>query len=983
MNDRIYIFDKKPPYNKIYLGEIQTDFNISLVIDGTKDTTKMIVMSFTENQEIEADTIVYHENSNTWWIVSNDKVDKYLNESNSLYVHELSLDGAVELLNVRDLTDCGFNQNRYRIGDDINSANGVSFIRRLFNLSNFEFDIAISNQSKNNIDLSKVVDYVKTYENYTLLSALRDFLDGYNCAAKLEFAMDNEETKIDHAILHIVSKTGGKSNVNDPENYFNDVKEIQSMNKNSFGTTVVSNAQNVISTNEKTFPLLGAAKLSSTAYNITRTNAILRLPSNVFKANWIKCCYKVHCVAYIGPITTIGGRIDVGNEWSINDYIERIRTAIQNNIDLDSDYELILQDFDRSIDYIKENIIKAGTVTIFEGNVIDPTADNGNGKIIKGPNVPYLTKVYKGLYEIPTETINLILCDKETRDMLPKPYCGIYWERGKNYISGFDFLDEYSMSFGLKYTDLQQEEFIWSSIHGTSSVSFHIETESNNETNVLTIRDCSFIVNYIPMSDIKIKVDNQRDKNDIQLYNQNGKLTDSRALSKILNSYSKEISSDTITKYYTCYDFDDIKPVGSRFLIDNEIYVVNNLSLNCSQNENGYLIECEYTMSKQFAVKSMMVNPNTNIRDYGIPQNFNVERKQVYRDYIEFTYVADPTADNSPWISDYNEIINFTNYPKSFLDYDGVIKCTYKQAIGGNEDEGIPASDTWYYQLDTVKYELDKMIYIVMTFNDNNIIGYGSQNVYSGFVPSRLLTNWIDTINTPISYVDDDGEVLSIDIEFLDNNSLTEIYEDYIDYEEITTDKSVYNLSVFVPEYIYNHAYIDSKLTISEPTYKKDALEVPVFEYACQIGDSEDVLIGDNILVQDDEDYIYLYNWRTEQPYHATPENAEVLNEPTLHNGVWTIFNSVLGQIIGTQLRLNLYATTTIDSSTWEIINSGVSVPTADKDVVIFRHKIKKSTNELVASEPFMILRNIPATAITGYMGSVYIILQINQYKLR
>ena len=39
-------------------------------------------------------------------------------------------------------------------------------------------------------------------------------------------------------------------------------------------------------------------------------------------------------------------------------------------------------------------------------------------------------------------------------------------------------------------------------------------------------------------------------------------------------------------------------------------------------------------------VKSLMVNPNTNIRDYGIPQSFNVKRKQLYRDYYELDYVS-------------------------------------------------------------------------------------------------------------------------------------------------------------------------------------------------------------------------------------------------------------------------------------------------------------------------------------------------------
>ena len=38
---------------------------------------------------------------------------------------------------------------------------------------------------------------------------------------------------------------------------------------------------------------------------------------------------------------------------------------------------------------------------------------------------------------------------------------------------------------------------------------------------------------------------------------------------------------------------------------------------------------------KNIAVKSLMVNPNTNIRDYGIPQNYNIKRKQIYTDYFE------------------------------------------------------------------------------------------------------------------------------------------------------------------------------------------------------------------------------------------------------------------------------------------------------------------------------------------------------------
>ena len=75
------------------------------------------------------------------------------------------------------------------------------------------------------------------------------------------------------------------------------------------------------------------------------------------------------------------------------------------------------------------------------------------------------------------------------------------------------------------------------------------------------------------MGDIKIKVDNQTDKKDIQLYNQNGKLTDSDALSKLINSYATEISSDNITVYKTYYSFSDVPNIGRVVLNNGARYV--------------------------------------------------------------------------------------------------------------------------------------------------------------------------------------------------------------------------------------------------------------------------------------------------------------------------------------------------------------------------------------------------------------------------
>ena len=221
--DRFYVFDKLTK-KRTLLGEIQSDFNMALTIDGTKDSCSIIVWSYID-YEIEPYTICWHEKTNTWWVVSHDKIERYQNEKGFLYIHEIELLGAIELLNARDLTDCGFNDKTYTISQ---------FTFRLIHLSNFEFQNAGIAFGELNGDL--LVDFIKTFENYTLLSALREFYDAYNCAIKMYFSTDveNSETYLINAVLQIVSKTGSNMLTSHNIDYFNDVRETKTMDKNSF-----------------------------------------------------------------------------------------------------------------------------------------------------------------------------------------------------------------------------------------------------------------------------------------------------------------------------------------------------------------------------------------------------------------------------------------------------------------------------------------------------------------------------------------------------------------------------------------------------------------------------------------------------------------------------------------------------------------------------------------------------------------------------
>ena len=989
--DLVYVFDKLTKKSSL-LGEIQSNFNMSFVIDGTKDSTTIVVWSYS-GVEIEPYSIILHKKTMSWWCVSHDKVERYQNDDgNFVYIHNLELLGAIELLNARDLTDCGFNDNTYTVED---------FIKRLFKLSNIEFnEYSVSIVADSNFK-AKIVDFIKTYENYTLLSAIREFLDAYNMCPKVSFTYNYNSTTgiytLIYIVLNIIPKTGDRTRTHQISDFY-DVRETKTMDKNSFGTTVVSNAENVISTQAKLYPSIGAVKLSSNEWEITRDNAILRLPTNAFKINWISVSSGYNnttCVYSMKP-NPLGESIFFDAE--ANEILE-----LYLNPSVDSCVELALnklKDFviSKAEEYYKDTfietfneqfndlkteiinkIVKSNSTTIFGGNNVNAST----GEVIKGANVPYIAEIDTSDGEFVYRKIGIF--DKETRNMLKYPQQGLYWDRGSNLIEGFK---------GITAIDIFQVKHIvikdgYSTDYQSNSTTLlhididdvHFTLDLNNLSNKqILFSQSQWKVNYIPMSDMKIKVDNQKDKKDIQLYNQNGKLIDSVALSKLLNSYSKEISSDTITRYMHYYSYSDVPQVGDIVVYNGQDYVINNISMDFTQNETSvdndfdYFIECEITMAKWVSAKSLMVNPNTNIRDYGIPQKYNVKRKQLYRDYYEFTYNEYSDANQEePYLNQQQTLFFGHEYlgQKSFICQ---MKIGYSSQINGQ--------DYWSYQLETTTYILDKMQYVICDFLDNNIIGYSFMNMYSGIDITKLVDRTI-SINTPISYVDDNGKFESIELLFLTPTKLDENireYKDFIGYG--SDDTPIYNASCFIDNILFSFSESNCDIYIEEPRYNKDPLEVPVFEYVLQIGDSDNVLIGDNIL-QQYNGYKYFYFYKTGSNLNQNNVDSTNTFFKVQNQNAYRQNNSAVieyDDVDNPKLKVTLYGHTTyyVDNGNWYNDIAPTTVPT-NTDIAVFRRAFNPTTLESII-ELMFIIKNVPASAVDNNQA---INLMINYYKLK
>ena len=940
LKDIVYIYDKET-YIQSKLGEIQKDFNISPVIDSTKDSCKVVVNNFS-SVEIEPYSIIQHRSTKTWWVVKHDKITRSKNENGFWYEHELILNGAIELLNARDLTDSGFNQNRYDFG---------SFFARVLKHSNFEFKDNYNIITNNNIALTKNIDYLKTFENYTPLSAIREFLDGYNCVAKLSFntSVIGSDTKITSATFTIKSKTGDANGEIYQESYFKDIREVKTVDKESFGTSVISNADNVVSVKAKTYPSTGSVKITGTGYTIkagVESNAVIRLPSNIFKVNWV----------------------DMVRTTSIHIFIDKSPRFYKF-------YNFICNDkwkMEYAYNKILEDLVNEGSQEIadsFKAQFpLERLKEYGKLRFYYCDNYDPINDTFTSDYPIPIRLENSIerktvLSNSELKNNVSNPRDVFCYERGKDYIGDIQFFydSEGSFTYNKAYfrpQDIEGEVFETSDDY----YSYHIAVGDGSYNNsgvfekdatiICNLADVGFIVNYIPMSDIKIKLDNQGTRKDSQLYNQTGKLTDSVAFSKQLLSYAKEIESDNITKYgdfYYTYHSNgtiesNIPKVGSLVEINGEYYVINNISMDFFQNETldnnsiTYYVSCEFTMSKNIAVKSLMVNPNTNIRDYGIPQNNNVKRKQLYRDFYELDYSA---SGSNNWYQPLSNVLSFSILPSEYKEHIGVMKITFSEEQNN--------STTWYYQLESTTFFLKKNIYEIIDFKDNNIIGYGSQNVWSGFDLTRILTGMYDLSNTPISYVDDNGEFVGIDLLFVNNEDLTDTYSDYLTGEDLSHTSYGAFYSCFIPSSIYTSILGNGKydFRITENKYEKDALEVPVFEYSCQVDDTKNIIIGSNIFDNFEDDSCYAYAYVIVPKAYYDDNNFELIEMPTfnIQRNLCLYSNAVkLEYNNDNEILIKLYNNATINVETGSVSYGTEkdldSLDLEDKDIIIIKHTI-------------------------------------------
>lgn len=790
--DKLNIVDKKT-HKESYFGEVQTDFNMSLTCDGTKESCKVEIFN-NVRKPLEPFTIVQMEDTTTWWVVQKDKVQKYTNEIGGYYKHSISLLGAFELLNVRELTNCGFNANKYTIRQ---------FLTRLFSLSSFEFNVDFDDLEEY-MSLDTPITYLKTFQNYTLASAIKELFAGMNLTPKLRFMVNPATHRITSAVLGCYSRSGNNQNTIDIES-FDNAEEQSSFDGENFGTRVLSNVENCVSANVVRYPAYGGARLTSSEEIVNEKNAILRLPSNVYEVKNITIYQPVNLFIY-----DIHGEqvvISLDRAYSTDNLIKRVNNIFaQYGIN-----ELSEEEKEIVIEFFNTKILKK----LENGGIYNQLDNTLTGNWYYGlSSHGYQTWWALNIKQYADVSYGFSPTSDTWKNI-------VSWEQGRDYLENFDICNNNAFTGSAIIRELQD---------GTGrNLTISID--------YMTPYKVGIAVEYVPMSDLVVKTDNDKDSNDTQLYNQNGKLVDSKAVSKLINSHTQEISSEEIVRYGTYYDFNDIPKPSTKVSFDNKTYIINNVSIDMHENDDdGYYMECMFTMTENVACKSTMVSANTNIRDYECPQQNNVKRIQTYRDYVELSYD----------IENIHQEESYLPYIQATLFELGSEKLGFGQNFTLMFSSKISNNRTYYYQIGTTMYELNRQTIIVADFKDNNIIGYEAGKVYSTFSVNEIKDIYNGThknINTPISYVENDGTTKDLDLYFLTEEHINDVYENY-------NAGNLANFFVSIPYemFYYMVSNDDFLININEEDYNKDGLEAPVFEYCCEVGNTEGIIFGDDFL---------------------------------------------------------------------------------------------------------------------------------------
>jgi hypothetical protein len=822
-NGTLQLYNKLDNSTLVTLDILST-FNIEDNLNETPSNMKVkVITTNTYREEFQVNTVAYHEDTNTWWVIKSDE-SSYLTTGE--YEHEIQLVEYLEFYAYRHLPNCAFAPNTYDLEDMLN---------RLFGIAKLSITVTYPNF----LDKDKIMPFF-SFENFTVANAIKNIARAINAIPKMSVNLSNNGFV---PTLTFINRNGADNAiVNVLDTQFPIAYEKNINSNDQFTTRSVSNITNAKSSSLVIAPKSGGFKNitpNSPTYVIADSKVFL--PSKIDKVEFVRIFLPIKLIAFYKPT---GVTETIYQSYYVNtvDFRDKL-IAHPFSFKLPSGYtnaqkEAMADELPTPLPYQQVNY----------NSVIDKTYN------------PSTTSFTDNLFFKKMSILNKF--DFDTLSVQDTKDRTIHWNPFSNEVvmplsfrnglfGGND--EDHNRKYRL-YDDSDYEVYLIPSYSTITTSPFAVNVVKNDEILIQ--------VAYYPISDIKVSIDNDNDAQDEKFFNQSGKVIDAVSVSKLITSHTNDSVEGTKIRNAKHFALNDILPLGQLVRDNNQLYVVSQRSIDGMVKNSNEYYNVIYTLSRNRVARSENIIADSSVISYKTPDDNLVFRTQLYKDYIELS-LESINQEPEPYLPMTKALVLSSTLAGTNFDFTVLAKNSY----------GTTPTTIRYVKSPTT-FDLHKAKLINLNWQDNNVLGY------------RLDSTGASYVQTPIVYTDPLGNATNFELLFLDNINLNQAISDYnTPYNAPTYDPLVpFTDLTQVPTTFYTDDVLADgrfSIRIQEDTtagvpYAKDPFEIPVFEYMIQGNDDYNqlgnIVIGNDLFstFEGDIRYHYVINNGT----RFTAENA-------------------------------------------------------------------------------------------------------------
>ena len=804
-------------------------FNIEDNLNETPSNMKVkVITDNTYREEFEVNTVAYHEDTNTWWVIKSDE-STYLMTGE--YEHEIQLVEYLEFYAYRHLPNCAFAPNTYDLEDMLN---------RLFDIAK----ISVTVTYPSFLDKDKIMPFM-SFENYTVANAIKHIARAINAIPKMSVSLSPSY----QPQLTFVNRNGlDTAIVNTLNTQFPVAYEKNLNSTDQFTTRSVSNVTNAKSSNLVVAPLSGGFKsVTPDTLVFDLLNSKVFLPSKVDSIEFLRIYFEVELSTVVGtsaPMSSTSINRYLGYYFNKQVLIDALTGFTDANWNA-GDITTAIANLPEPLDLFK--VLNTGTID--KTNLTD--------------NISFFNKkmIVKSKFDYDSTSVT------DTKDRTA------YWNPFSNELimplSFRNGLEGDNVNYATTFGDHNPGYTLVSKVVGGQTYRLMIRPRYGTTgvfTNFIPADKILIQVGYYPIADIKVTIDNDNNAQDEKYFNQSGKVIDAVSVSKLITSHTNDSVDGTKIRSARYTSLASILPIGQIVRDSLITYVITQRSIDGQIKNGNEYYNVIYTLSRNRVARSENIIADSSVISYKTPDDNLVYRTQLYKDYIELS-LTNITPKDTPYLSMSKALLLTESLAGTNFDYTVLAKNEY----------GNTPTIARYVKSPSV-FDLHKAKLMNVNWQDNNVLGY------------RLdpLTVIIGTTfaQTPIVYTDSLGKATNFEVLFLDRTNLNEAVADYNTPTVIDTAVPFSDLTQ-VPQSFYDTDVVtDGRYSIriqenasGGKPYKKDAYEIPVFEYMLQANDdynsNGNVVVSNNLFSTFTGNFTYHYI--ISNSTRITAENADKL----------------------------------------------------------------------------------------------------------